>query len=184
MSRSAWTGRSASGAINWLGLVWVWSGGLWLLGLLLMAAMGQPGGVLAFAVRLAVSLAVGVGLCALERWAWAAVVCVSAFYTAISASVAVAAGSTLVTLPSGTLSWMPVFLGMNVDRCLFVASAAVVVAVLSGWSLHLLWRDQAEFGVPYRRPFTVLLHDGAWQALPVALADAYLLYGWWRLQVG
>ena len=77
-------GRAATAA----GLLWVYSGVPWLLGMSGALNQGWILGGAACGVCLAGSLAVGVGLCACERWAWAAGTCLAILYTASSAGLA------------------------------------------------------------------------------------------------
>lgn len=169
-------GKAASA----LGLAWVYSGALWLLLLALLAQGGYflaAGGV---CLRLVATLAVGVGLCGTERWAWAMAVCMAAFYLALGLAVGTGAAQALVLLPPGTLSWKPVFLGLNTDDTVRLLVGAGLAALVSGTNLALLWRTQAHFDIPHRRSFTVLLRDGLWPALLVILVDLYLFFGWGR----
>jgi hypothetical protein len=174
-SKGAWA------ALMGLSLAWVYSGLFWIGGLFVAASSGWPLGAVAMGIRLVASLALGIGLSATERWAWAPVVCLSALYGSVAGGVALLAGWTFLTLPASTLSWMPVFWGLNRHHCGEVACMAAAVALLSGSVLWLLWSGLAEFDVPERRPFTTLLRHGAWEALLVVTADAYLLFGWWSL---
>jgi hypothetical protein len=179
----AFTSTAAPGSVAWLGLGWVYSGGFWVVVLLLAAAVGWPAGAAAAALRLGLTLATGVGLCAMERWGWAAALCSSALHAAAAGSIAVAGGTTLLTLPGGTLSWTPIFWGLNTRVCALVTAAAAGVAVTASLSLWVLWREQQHFDIPPGRPFSLLSRFGPWLATPILAADTYLLCGWW-LQEG
>jgi hypothetical protein len=164
----------------WLGLAWVYSGLLWLLGLLFMVSWGWPAGALTMAARLAATLALGVGLAATERWAWAGAVCLAAFYAALGLGAA-AGGAWLLVSAGSVAPWTPLFLGFTAEMCRRAAWIGGAAAVAGAVSIRLLWQDQAEFNVPRRRPFTTLLQEGVWVALLVAMVDAFLIYGWWGL---
>lgn len=176
----AWRSDAPSSRLlGWLGIAWVYSGVVWLVGLWMMIALGWGAGAAGMALRLAATLLLGVGLCALERWAWAAALCLAAAYTLFAAALALAAGGTAFWAYGHAFSWMPVFLGLKRDLALRVACGACGVAVISGGMWRCLWSFQPEFDVPYRRPFTVLVQHGLLPAALVFLIDAYLLAGWW-----
>jgi hypothetical protein len=171
--------KGAPPPVVWVGLIWVYSGVCWLLGLFAASQAGWPEGVLALAVRLAAALAVGVGLCALERWAWGPAVCIAGMYAALGGVLAVSAFYTLLTLPPTALSWMPVFWGLRRGTTLDLGLAALLCAAAGAASLAVLWRAKEQFEVPYRRSFTVMLRYGLAPTLAVLSADAYLVATWW-----
>ncbi|HTE20890.1 MAG TPA: hypothetical protein VK689_21200 [Armatimonadota bacterium] len=163
----------------WLGLAWVYSGVFWLLCLFATAGWSDRGVAASVAVRLAGTLAFGIGVCATERWAWAGVVCLAGFHLAAATVLATLAGVALLTAPPTTLSWTPLFLGYTVEGCRRIVVFAGVAAVMAAANIGILWRAQAQFDVPHRRPFTVLVRHGVWTCIPVLAADLYLLYSVW-----
>ena len=163
----------------WLGLGWVYSGVFWLLCLFATAGWSDRGVAAAVAVRLAGTLALGIGVCATERWAWAGVVCLSGFHFAAAMVLAALTGTALLTAPPTTLSWVPFFLGYTVEGCRRVLLSAGVAAGVAALNIGILWGAQAQFDVPHRRPFTVLVRDGLWACIAVLAADLYLLYSVW-----
>ncbi|MFN3648870.1 MAG: hypothetical protein ACK47B_04740 [Armatimonadota bacterium] len=175
----AWRASSGLGVLSWVGMACVYSAALWLLGLFLSAFGGWPEGAVAMALRMAGTLALGVGLCALERWAWATAVCLAGLYAVVSVGWAATAGWAWLSARPGTLSWMPVFLGLNLESCARLSVLAVAAALVSGGLCYLLWRAQPEYDVPYRRPYTVLFQDGAPRALLLVAIDAFLGAAWW-----
>jgi hypothetical protein len=171
--------RDIPPVLFWVGLLWVYSGILWLLGMLAAAQSGWPGGTFALALRLGATLAIGVGLCAMERWAWAPAVCLAGFYGCIAAGVAALSTWSLVTAPASALSWTPLLWGLNRLNCGRLAVFSLVVAVAGAGACSILWRMQTQYDVPHRRGFTLLVRRGL---LPTALLlsiDAYLLLGLW-----
>lgn len=159
-------------AVSWIGLLWVYSGVFWI-ALLLRAGTPGSGGVIA--LRLALTLALGIGLCALDRWAWAGAVCLTSIYTLVCGAAAGAAGWTLLSLPAGTLSWKPVLWGLNAAACGRIAGASAAVALLSGGLCLALLRAAPEFDVPAGRVFSVLNGRGFWMALAILALDGFLL---------
>lgn len=131
------------------------------------------------AARLLLTLWLGVGLCAQERWAWASVICQAALVLLFSLGAAVLVVVTLCTLPPGSLSWQPILLGLKRDSIVFVGTVGVTLAAIAGGMLSMLWREQAQFGVPHRRAFVTLTELGAAPALLAVILDAYLVWGWW-----
>jgi len=170
--------------LTWLGLAWVWSGALWLLAAYGAFQAGWAGGVLLLAGRMGAAVAVGVGLCARERWAWAAGVCTAALYLVTAGSLGLLATGTLATLPPGTLSWQPVFWGLSSEQAGRAAWAAGGVAGMSLLGFLVLWRSRSLCDIPIRRVFSTLSAFGPWPTLPVALADGFLLYTWWSAAQG
>ncbi len=169
-------------AASWLGLLWTYSGLIWLGGLVLMVTQGLPVGALAMGVRLAATLALGIGLAAAERWAWAAGVCLSALYGVLG--LLAAAGLFLLRLsrPGAVPPWAPMGWGFTAEMCRVGTAVAAATAAASVVTLLVLWRSQSEFAVPERRPFGTLLNLGAAPASLVALTDSFLVFGWWLLR--
>jgi hypothetical protein len=175
--------RSTAPAVHWLGLAWVYSSVLWLAAAFLLFSHGAPGVGLVAGSRLVVTLALGIGLCAGECWAWAPAVSLAVFYGFCGGSLAAIVACTLLTLPPGTLSWMPVFLGLTPGPALRLGAAGALVALVSLGTFRALWTAQPHFDVPHRRPFTTLLQSGFATALLVAMLDALLLNAWWMASV-
>jgi len=165
--------------VTWLGVCWIYSAVFWLWAVHGAYLAGWGEGLVANLVRLALTLALGIGLCATERWAWAGVVSVAFVYGALATLVAVAASWTLATPSPTTLSWMPVFFGLNTAECRRVCTAAWATAALSALVLWLLWSAQEHCDIPHRRPFRALLRFGWGPAVGLMAADGYLIYDWW-----
>ncbi len=165
---------------SWVGLAWVYSAALWLTAVVWAAYQGWLPGVGVLTLRFAASLAVGVGLCATERRAWAAAVGVSTLHLALALALGAAAIGRLTTLSPTTLSWMTVFFGLTPELVYRVAYACVLLAVIATASLVVLWRAQHEFDVPDRRPFSILVREGAFAAVMVIAVDAMLVGVLWR----
>lgn len=173
--------RGASPVVIWLGLAWVWSGVFWLLGVLSLAGRGWLFGAIAMAVRLVATLVLGVGLCATERWAWAGAVCLTALHAALGGGLAAWATHALVTLPPGVYPWRPLFLGLSAYQLSRILYLLWLAPAAAAGILLLLWRYQAQYDVPFRRAFTLLVRRGLGPATLVLLLDLYLLAGWWLL---
>jgi hypothetical protein len=184
MITSRWAERGVPAVVGWWGLGWVYSGALWLVALAVVAAHGWALAALAIVLRLAVTLTLGIGLCAMERWGWASIVGAAALYVALAGAAAARAAWTLLTLPPGTLSWQPVFFGLPRGACASLLGWALAVAAIAGVGLRLMWGIRGHFDVPDRRAFTVLLQEGAWPAVLLAVLDSFLLYGWWLVATG
>ncbi len=165
--------------VTWIGVVWVWTSVLWGLAAFAVGASGWLPGAAALLVRALVTLGLGIGLCAAERWAWAPVVCLTAFEALCAGSLAAGSGWLLVTLSPGWPSWKPVALGLAPDLLRQVLIDAGAAALLSGSCALLLWSTRGSFNVPRRRHFTVLRQAGLLPAGVLLLVDAYLLKCWW-----
>lgn len=161
------------------GLACVYSGIPWLFALLGAISSGWLPGAAAEAVCLAGSLAVGVGLCAGERWAWASATCLAAIYAVGAAGIATALGSGIAGSGSA-LSWQPVAAGLTSGVAIRTVVLSVCALPVALGLLTLLWKAQPDFDVPYRRAFTTLLHDGAVPAAAIVAADLFLLYHAWK----
>lgn len=164
---------------TWMGMLWVWMGVLW--GFAAFRA-GTGGGLwvaCALGVRSIGTIALGIGLCAGERWAWAPAVCLTAFEAAVAIAGALGTAWILLTLSPYWLSWKPVFLGLTRPLVAQVMIGSGVVAALSGACAALLWSTRPTFDVPRRRHFTVLTQVGLLPAGVLLLVDAYLLKTWW-----
>lgn len=182
MNRFA-SGWNRAPLAGWLGLAVVWSAAFWVWLLMVTIRGGWVLGALAVGVRLVLTLGLGVGLCALEKWAWAAAVCLAGVYTAAAGILAGAATWTCLSARPGTLSWVPLLWGLGIDRLFAVAAVAWPVALLSAAMLWLLWREQSHFNIPDRRAYTALLKDGPWPALLIAMCDGLLLFTWYGTAV-
>lgn len=170
-------------AVLWLGLLLVYSGAVWLLAMLSAASTGWLAGAVALLVCLVGALALGVGLCAAERWAWAGATCLAAVYAACAAAALALLGGALAN-QGNALSWQPLVAGLNrltIERWLGIAAGICVGSLAALW---ILWRAQPEFDIPHRRTFTVLLHEGALSAAVVLAADLFLLYHAWLRAAG
>ena len=169
-------GASAS----WIGLLYVYSGLIWLWALwsAIRADAGGPAFVLG--LRLAVTVAVGVGVCATERWGWAAMCCHLAIHAVGALLIAVVSGWALATRPPNILSWQPVLYGLVSADTLRLLTGSVAVVLAAGAALRVLWPAQTHFDVPYRRPYSVLLQFGFTPSILLAALDLLLLYGWWN----
>jgi len=171
-------------AATYLGLLWVYGAAGCLLAAFAAGGLEWTGGVIAVMVRMAATVAVGVGLCAAERWAWGPAVALSGLYSLAAAGLASRATWILVAPPAGTLSWMPVFWGLNLAGCARVAFVGWIAAAIAGANLWLLWRAQGHFDIPYRRPYSVMLRFGLAPTLLIIALDTYLLRGWWSVWTG
>ena len=171
--------RNSISGIGWLSLGYLYSGAAWMVAAVVFLLLGAGVGAGFAVARLAVTLWLGVGLCAQERWAWASVVCQAALVLLFSASAALLAAVTLATLPHGSLSWQPILLGLRRDSVILVGTLGTALAAVGGGVLTMLWREQGQFNVPYRRAFVTLTELGAAPALLAILLDAYLVWGWW-----
>ena len=168
--------------IHWLGLAWVYSAAFWLLAVFtvpwpidaLPAAMGS------MLLRMVATLAIGIGLCATERWGWASTVCIAGPYAVFTTALAGTGSWRLMTLPRTTLSWTPVFWGATASLTGFVVVWSWIAAAVSWAVLSLLWQAREHFDVPARRPFTTLARQGAGPAMLVLLVDGYLAFTLWH----
>lgn len=168
-------------AAGWFSLAYLYSGLCWLAAVPLL--LGQVGwlGAAAALGRMGTTVWFGVGLCAQERWAWAAAMCQCALYAGLALVAALAGAIALATQPAGVLSWQPVFLGLSSGAVRTATTAGGLVATGAALSLVLLWRHRQEYDVERRRAFTALWELGAAPALLSSLADVALLLGWWTL---
>lgn len=176
------TGRYPAAA--WLGLLWVYSAAFFLLGTFSANDLGWTGGMVGALLRLLATVAVGVGLCAGERWGWGSAVALGSVYSVLAAGFAARATWIYAAPPPGTLSWMPLLWGLNLAGCGRAALFAWGAAALAAGNLWMLWRTQGQFDVPYRRSYSVVLRFGLGPALLIMLLDAYLLWGWWSVWTG
>lgn len=167
-------------AAGWIGLIYVYSGLVWLWALW-SAIRGEAGGpAFVLGLRLAATVGVGIGVCATERWGWAAMCCHLAIHAVGSLLIAIASGWALATRPPNILSWQPVLYGLVSADTLRLFLASVLVAVAAAGALRILWFSQAHFDIPYRRPFSMLLQFGFTPSILLAALDLLLLYGWWN----
>src|SRR5688572_19997593 len=148
-------GRDVSPAYRgalWVGLLCVYSGAGWLFALIRAAGSGWLPGSAALLICLGGALAVGVGLCAGERWAWAGATCLAVVYATGAFLLTGWLAWGLATHPEA-LSWQPVVAGLPREAALrgaIIAGASAAAAILA---LRVLWRAQSEFDIPYRRTF-------------------------------
>lgn len=171
-------------AAAWLGLAYVYSGVVWLWAFWVAAREGSGSLAALLAFRLAGTLGLGVGLCAAERWAWAAMTVHLAIHGVAGTLLALSSAWALATRPANVLSWQPVFFGMNSAGTLRVLGSAACLALAAAAGLTVLWRAQAHFDIPHRRPFTFLTRLGFLPALLLAGLDGVLLFGWWKDNAG
>lgn len=164
-----------SPALTILGLAWVYSGALWLL---MLPAAAWPLGTMSMVLRLAATLAVGVGLCAMERWAWAWATSLATVYAGLGLGLGAGISWALAVDASRALSWEPVFFTMNTAACARLAPFCWAGAVAGAANLWLLWRNQAQFEIPHRRPFSCLVRFGLGPSMLVLAVDASLALGW------
>ncbi len=169
---------------SWLGLAYVYSGIFWLWAFWVAAREGNGGGAALFAFRLVGTLGLGVGLCAAERWAWAAMTVHLALHGVAAGLLALTSAGALATRPANVLSWQPVFLGLTSAETTQVLGASAFLALVAATGISVLWKAQAHFDIPHRRPFTFLTRLGIVPALFLAGLDAVLLFGWWKDSAG
>lgn len=174
-------GSSApSSPAAWLGLVWVYSGALWLVAMWL----GWNGGrgelaLLAFC-RATATVGIGVAVCGTERWGWATAVCLGVLYAVFGAGLAALVGTALAQRPPGSLSWQPVLWGLPAAQCLRVLQAAGAVTLAGLITAVPLWRARTHFDVPAGKLYGTLVSFGLVPTLLVLLVDGLLLIGWVR----
>jgi hypothetical protein len=174
-------GTTASGSpAAWLGLVWVYSGILWLIAMWL----GWKGGrgelaLLAFC-RATATVGIGVAVCGTERWGWAVAVSLSAIYAVFGAGLAALVGTALAQRPPGSLSWQPVLWGLTSAQCIRMLQAAGAVTLAGLITAIPLWRARAHFDVPAGKRYGTLVSFGLVPTLLVLLVDGLLLIGWAR----
>jgi len=166
--------------IGWLSLLWVWSSLGWLVvGLAVWSDQALAVSAV-IALRLLFHLAVGVGLCAGERWGWAWAVCACVLGTLTAGAVAVTSATAWLLVPADALSWKPVYLGLVPAQVIPVALGSLLTTVVCGLILCLLLREQRQFEIPHRRSFTLLLRYGLAPSLLAWIGDGFLLACWWR----
>lgn len=167
-------------AASWIGLVYVYSGLIWLWALW-SALRGEAGGpALVLALRLSATVGVGIGVCAAERWGWASMCCHLSIHGLGSLVIAAVSGWALLTRPPNILSWQPVLYGLVSADVVRLFLGAIGVMLAAGGALSVLWRSQGHFDVPHRRSYSVLMQYGFAPSILFAALDLLLLYGWWN----
>jgi hypothetical protein len=164
---------SAANPPAWLGLLWVYAAVFWLWLLGKTAINGDFAAALPVLLRMVATMAVGVGLCAGERWAWAPAVVLAGLYGAIAALAAGIGLVALVRLPGGWLSWRSVIAGMNASTTFTAIWLLTSTAAICGGTLSVLWKRREAYDVASRRSFTPLVHEGIIPALGVLLLDGW-----------
>lgn len=164
----------------WLGLVWVYSGALWLWVMWLSWKGGRADLALLALCRATATVGIGVAVCGTERWGWAVAVSLSALYAVFGAGLAALVGTALAQRPPGTLSWQVVLWGLTSAQCIRVLQAAGAVTLAGLITAVPLWRARAHFDVPAGKLYGSLVSFGLVPMLLVLLVDGLLLIGWLR----
>lgn len=164
-------------AIHWLGLFWVYSGAGWLLALYLAAESGNFINCLLLTPPLALTLAVGIGLCAGEVWAWSAAMVISVLGAAQAALAAGMAAYSLFTLPSSYLPWLPAFFARTGEDAGRLALTAALVCGVLLVQIYILRRSYAECSTEEGALFGQLARFGL---LPAGLMSACTLALLWQ----
>lgn len=164
----------------WLGLVWVYSGALWLVPVWLGWNEGRGELALLAFVRSMATVGIGVAICGTERWGWAVAVILGAIYAVFGAGVAAWVGTALAQRPAGSLSWQPVLWGLTSAQCVRLLQVSAAVAVAGLGTALPLWRARAHFDVPAGKLYSTLVSYGLVTTLLVLLLDGLQLLGWTR----
>lgn len=159
----------------WLGLLWVYAAVFWLWLLARTAMTGEFAAALPVFLRMVATMAIGIGLCAGERWAWAPAVVLAGMYGALAAIGAALALIALARLPGGWLSWRTVIGGMNAQTTFAAIWMMSSTAAVCAGTLNVLWKRREAYDVASRRSFTPLVHEGIIPALGVLLLDGWAL---------
>lgn len=167
--------------IHWVGLFWVYSSAILVVMLYQAAVSNDVAGCLILTPRLALTLAIGVGLCGTERWSWAAGTVAAGLISAEAALLASAAGAAILTQPAWYLPWQPLFLGLDLALTRRLAFWAPAVALLYGILAVLLWREREECDVASRGAFHALGREGILAGGALAGLDLLLLWRWVQL---
>jgi len=163
-----------------LGLVWVYSGALWLVAVWAGWTVGRGELALLAFIRAMATVGIGVAVCGTERWGWAVAVTLGAIYAVFGAGVAALVGTALAQRPPGSLSWQPVLWGLTSAQCIPLLQVAGVVTLAGLLTVVSLWRARAHFDVPVGKLYGTLVSFGVVPALLVLLVDGFLLLGWAR----
>lgn len=164
----------------WLGLVWVYSGALWLVAVWLGWINGHGELALLAFFRSMATVAIGVAICGTERWGWAVAVTLSAIYILFGAGLAALVGTALSQRPPGFLSWQPVLWGLTSAQCVRLLQAAAAITVAGLATVIALWRARSHFDVPTGRLYGTIVSFGLVPTLVVLLLDGLLILGWTR----
>lgn len=164
----------------WLGLVWVYSGAVWLVPVWLGWTAGRGDLALLAFVRSMATVGIGVAVCGTERWGWAVALTLGAIYAVFGAGLAVWVGTALAQRPPGVLSWQPVLWGLTSSQCARLLQAAGVVTVVGIATAAPLWRARSHFDVPAGKLYGTIVSHGLVTTLLVVLLDGMLILGWLR----
>src|SRR5687768_12719372 len=137
----------------WLGLLWVYAAVFWLWLLGRTALNGDFSSALPVMLRMVATMAIGVGLCAGERWAWAPAVVLAGLYGALAGAGAFIGAVALARLPGGWLSWRSVLGGMNASTTFAAIWMLTSTAAVCGGTLSVLWKRREAYDVASRRSF-------------------------------
>jgi len=174
-------GFGVSGApAAWLGLVWVYSGALWLVAVWAGWTTGRGELALLAFLRAMAAVGIGVAVCGTERWGWAVAVSLGAIYAVFGAGTAALVGTALAQRPPGFLSWQPVLWGLTSAQCVPLLQAAGGVTLAGLITVIPLWRARSHFDVPVGKLYGTLVSFGVVPTLLVLLLDGLLLLGWAR----
>jgi hypothetical protein len=157
----------------WLGLLWVYAAVFWLWLLARTGLNGDFAAALPVLLRMGATMALGIGLCAGERWAWAPAVVMAGMYGLVAALAALFGAITLARLPGGWLSWRAVIGGMNASTTFAAVWLLTSTAAVCAGTLSVLWKRRESYDVTSRRSFTHLVHEGIIPALGVLLLDGW-----------
>lgn len=162
----------------WLGLVWTYSGLIWLAIGVACYLQGYPAMVLAAAVRLVVTLWTGIQLCAGDRSGWAAAIALGALHLGFGSLLAAlllgAAATASPFAPGSEVLWW----GVDRSQVGTYAPGFAGAALLGLVNCLLLWGQRPGFDVPPGRAFRTLLSAGLPPATAALTADLLLLAGW------
>jgi hypothetical protein len=172
------TESAATRAATWLGLFWVYAAALWLWWVFAAFGEGWLAGASLAGLRLVATLALGIGLCAAERWAWAWAVSLAALYALLTSGGLVAASLALWQSPADALSWTPILGPLNTRETSSLGLSCGGLLALSCLNLWVLTRTGERFNVARHRVFHVLQRWGLVPALSMLLVDGLLFSGW------
>jgi hypothetical protein len=157
----------------WLGLLWVYAAVFWLWLLARTGIHGDWAAALPVFLRMAATMAIGIGLCAGERWAWAPAVVLAGMYGVLAGLGAALGLVAVARLPGGWLSWRAVIGGMNAQTTFAAIWLMTSTAAVCAGTLSVLWKRREAYDVASRRAFTPLVHEGIIPALGVLLLDGW-----------
>jgi hypothetical protein len=165
---------------GWLGLVWVYSGVVWLFAVWNAWTMGDVALLALAFLRMLITVAAGIAICAGERWGWGTGFALSLAYGGASGVLLSTATGALLLRPNDALSWQPILWGLTSWQCLQLAGfAAVLLAACVGCGL-LLWRGRTGFEVPLGRTYSTVVRAGLVPGLVFILLDLGMLFRWWE----